>query len=520
MLIVLACCASCQKKTPSTKDLFLNLNMKEDFSSFDPRKVRTLKDLSIAKQLFEGLTRLDQNGIPQLALAEKIVVSEDQLTYTFFLREAYWTNQDKVTAYDFQNAWLEVLNPQFPSDYASMLYPIKNAKLARSKQCSLQDVAICAVDEKTLVVQLEKPTPYFLELTAFPTYFPVHKLQESAGNPICNGPFKVAEYEPEAAFTLEKNSLYWDASSVALPGIRFTFLTNPITESYLFETGELDWLGLPLSNGIASDIITKFKKENKLSSYPVVGTFWFKFNTEKEPFNDPLLRTAFSYALSRKDIIEHVLQGNQDIATSPVPPYLFKTSVPHFEDANLLKAREIFETILKNHEWTREDFPQITLNYNPSERNSKIAQLVQQQWEKAFGIPISLEAKELHVYRKDVKAGNYQVGTGEWIADFTDPIAFLELFKEKIDLNSGTGLNDTFWQNEEFIHLLDLASDEKNKDKRLVLLQQAEEILIREMPIAPVYHYAFDYVKNDSIDGVILSPLGIADYKYAKKIKN
>ena len=148
-------------------------------------------------------------------------------------------------------------------------------------------------------------------------------------------------------------------------------------------------------------------------------------------------------------------------------------------------------------------------------RNVKIVQLVQQQWHIALGIPIKRAAIENQLFRRNLRQGLYQVGTGDWIADFTDPLAFLELFKGKNDSLTGNGMNDTGWINKQYISLLDQSLTEMDSKKREQLLNEAEKILVEEMPIAPVYHFSFDYVKNPHVQGVLLSPLGIPDFKTA-----
>ncbi len=513
---------SCSHKQSSNQRQTLRLNLADDPASLDPRVVRSLKDLTIVKQLFDGLMRVDANGTPSPAIAERIEISEDLLTYTFYLREAHWTNGDPVTAYDFEYAWTTVLDPSFRTDYSYMLYPIKNAKSAREGKCTTDAIGVAALDERTLVVQLEAPTPYFLELTAFPTYFPVnHKLdmQVSAwAQPPCerfvsNGPFKVKRWIPQSEVELVKNSRYWDSKNVRLNGLIFTILSDNNTESHLFEKNELDWLGQPTSHNIATELIAKMKEKNQLGSYTVAGTFWFKFNTDKPPFNQPKLRRAFSYAINRREIIEHVLQGNQDPATGPLPPSMRVQQDPYFEDGDIKLAKMLFESVLAKNGWTRDTFPKVVLNYSPSERNTKIVQLVQQQWKNAFNIDVQLESVEGQLYRRNVRQGLYQVGTGDWIADFNDPLAFLELFK--YPNQDGNGMNDTGWYQEEYFNLLQRSLTERDINKRKELLAQAEKILVDEMPIAPVYHYAFDYVKKGYVKDVVLSPLGTADFKFA-----
>lgn len=526
--LILSLASGCHKDTSKadSKQTLL-LNLPEDPSSLDPRIVRSLRDLTVVKQLFEGLTRLDQQGIPQPALAKEIEISEDQLTYTFALRATTWTNGEAVVAQDFVQAWQQVLDPKFACDYAYMLYPIKNARLAKEGKCRFEEVGITIVDEQTLVIELEAPTPYFLELTAFPTFFPVnHKLDTSNARwslpPgqmfVSNGPFRLKKWAPQVELDLEKNPDYWDLPAINIDAIHFTIISDGLTESLLFEKGELDWLGQPISFTMAPEVLSKMRQMGCLASYPVAGTYWLKFNVEKAPFSNIKLRKAFAYAINREEIITHLLQGNQKPATGPLPPTMVHQLALYFCDGDIEKARALFEEGLAEEGWSRDTFPTVVLNCPASARHSKIVQLIQRQWEDAFGIIANLEALENQVYLSNSKRGLFQVGTGEWIADFNDPIAFLELFKQKRDPVTGSGMNDTGWHHSEYSTLLEDAMKEVDHERREQMLLKAESILMQEMPVAPIYHYAFDYAKKKSIQDVLLSPLGIADFKYAKKI--
>lgn len=468
LLLFLLILTACQS-TPDEETL--RLNLADDPVSFVPYEVRTLRDLTLAKQLYEGLMRLDVDGVPQPAIAKTVNLSKDLCTYTFTLREAQWSDGSPVVANDFVQAWSEARH----HEYAHMLAPIVDAQ---------------AIDAQTLVVTLDQPTPYFLELTAFPTYFPYKK------EGVYNGPFVLEEWRPTAELTLAKNGTYWDAEHVPLQGITFTIITDNNTEHALFEKEALDWLGQPISHNIATELL----HNTEADSYDVAGTFWFVFNTRKAPFDNPLLRQAFTYAIDREQIIAHILQGKQPAATSPLPPSMALSNKPHFVDGDIELARRLFDEA--------GGCEALTLRYPNAERTSKIVQLVQQQWESAFGIDVKLEALEKGLHRSEAKLGHFEVTTGQWIADFNDPLAFLELF------TADSAMNPSGWTDAEFAALLTASRHEV--ERRHELLAEAEKILVEQMPIAPLYHYSFDYVKNQRVSGVVLSPLGTADFKTAR----
>lgn len=488
------------------------LNMTEDPLSLDPRMVRTIKDLTIQKLLFEGLMRMDREGRPLPALAETVEISDDKLYYTFHLRDAKWTNGDPVLASDFIYAWHSLLDPKFPTDCAHMLFPIKNAKQIKEGKYTQDSLGAFAKDDQTLIVELENPTPYFLELLSLPITFPIHPKIASKDQFVSNGPFRLEKWTPETTFELKKNETYWEKEKVFLEGVVLSVVADNTTESLLYEKGELDWLGQPLSTNISTELLAQLRENNKLHSYPVAGTFWLKYNTLKAPFDNVKLRQALSYAISREKLITHILRGAQQVAREVLPPSIALNDAL-FEDHNVDLSQKLLKEYLAEKNLTAETMPEITLSYNPSERNVKIVQFVADEWRKALGLTIKLEAVELQYYRQKVRVGQFEVGTGEWIADFNDPIAILELFKYK-----DNGINDTGWHNDEYSLLLEKSKTTLCKKGRNTLLAAAEKILVDSMPVAPLYHYSFDYVKREGVEDVVLSPLGSADFKSARKL--
>jgi len=532
ILLTTGCDNEPEKKQPEVtyqecNEQILRLNLNDDPLSLDPRYSRSLRDLTVVKQLFEGLTRLNEESKPELALAEHVEISEDGKTYTFKLRETFWSNGLPITTQDFIYTWHKILEVHSACDYANIFYPIKNAKLAKEGKCPLEEVGISAIDDTTLVVELEYPTPYFLELTAFPAYYPIckevdlknkHWAQATAASQgfVSSGPFTVEKWTNNQELSLVKNQTYWDLPSVSLDRIVFSIISDNNTEHCLFEKGELDWIGLPISINISTDLIEKMKQEGKLHSYHVAGTYMLKFNTERAPFNLPKLRKAFAYAISRQEIIDHILLGNQIPATSLLPPTMSLQKKGYFKDGDSELAKKLFEEAMEEYGLTVDNLSDIVLTYLPTERNCKIVQLIQQQWRKTFGIDVNLLSYENKAFRSLLKSGQFQIAIGDWIGDFNDPITFLDLFKYRNDEKTGNGLNDTGWYNSLYSELLDCAVQELDEGRRSQYFKEAETILMNEMPIIPLYHHSFSYIKKDYVKDVLLSPLGLADFKKAR----
>jgi oligopeptide transport system substrate-binding protein len=509
-LLALSC--ACHSPSKPQKEL-LRINILDEPQALDPRKARDTTSLTIARMLFDGLTRVGKDEKVELAVAERVEVSEDLRTYTFHLRDARWTNGDLVTAFDFVYAWKKVLDPLFAAENASQLYVIKNGKKAKAGEVDLDELGVRAVDAHTLQVELENPTPYFLELLAFPTFFPVNQRVDQE-NPawamgvesyVCNGPFVLSEWRHQDHIEVKKNKTYWDVSSVRLLSILLVMVKGE-TELKMFEKRELDWAGSPLSV-LPVDALKELKKRDALQTKSVLGTYFLRCNTQSNPFSHVEFRKAFALAIRRQAIVEHVTQGNQIPATGLVPLSMGLQKGPYFQDGDLSSAKALFAQGLQKME---KELPSITLLYRAEERNHLIAQAIQQQWFDAFGIRVKLEAVESKVYFDRLFKQDYQLASGSWFADFNDPINFLEIFKYRHQ-----GVNNTLWENKTYTQLLDASSKEPDRAKRMELLSCSEKVLMEEMPIIPIFYSAMLYVKEDDVQDVVLSSMGNLDFKWA-----
>ncbi|CUI15935.1 putative periplasmic oligo/dipeptide-binding protein [Candidatus Protochlamydia naegleriophila] len=492
----------------------LHISCEVDPQTLDPRQARDLASTTVLQALYEGLTRSQPDGNPSLALAETVSLSPDQKTYTFKLRPSAWSNGEPVTAHDFEKSWKSVLSPQLPAPNAYQLYVIKGAQATKEGKGSLDEVGIYALDKQTLVVELEQPTPYFLNLTATHFFFPVHAStrQKKMGDqnpslPVTNGPFQLQEWSRHNQLVLIPNAHYWDHSAVSLNKLVFIVLDNP-TALQLFQNKELEWTGSPLST-IPTDALPTLKETNYLQISPAAGVHLFRINTAKAPLNNPKMRHAFALALNRNDLIEHVLQGNQQPALGLIPPLWLQTA-PFFQDGNRQLARQLFQEALAENQLNSQTIPPITLCYATGERSHKIAQVAQQQWKEVLGVKVQLQACESKVYFDRLKKQDYQIGIGSWYADFRDPISFLTVFQYK-----DNGTNNTQWENGRYIDLLNQSFVSTNPNQRELYLKKAEGVLIQEMPIIPLFFGSYNYLKHPQVKGVYFSELGYLDFKQA-----
>ncbi len=495
----------------------LNVNIKSEPPSLHPGMSTDTTSSAVLYQVFEGLTRVDQEEEIVPGMAESWDISEDELTYTFKLREdATWTNGDPVTASDFEYAWKWVLDPENPdADYAYQLYPIKGAEDAKENGGSLDDVGITVEDDQTLVVELEQPTEYFLELTAFYTYYPINEEVTTANEDwsldagedyVSNGPFKLVDWAHKDSITIEKNEDYWDADTVKLETINMNMIEEESTELQLFQNGDLDWVGDP-TGSVPLAAIKSMKENDELEITDRGGLYYYTFNHDEEPFNNENIRKAFALAMDRQSIVDNVTQGEQKPAMALVPPSMFEENEEgYFKDNDVEKAKEHLEKGLE--EMGLDELPTVHLSYNTDEGHAAIAQAAQEMWKTNLEVDVELSNEEWAVYLDSLGEGDYQVGRIGWIADFNDAINFLEIFE------STGGNNYTNWENDEYKELIKESRTELDSDKRRDILREAEELFMDQMVINPVYFYTNLYAHQDNVKNITVSPIGTIQYKW------
>nr|WP_285846656.1 peptide ABC transporter substrate-binding protein [Priestia koreensis] len=499
----------------------LRVNIKTEPFSLNPGLANDATSGNVLRQTFEGLTRIGKEGKPENAMASDVKISDDSTVYTFTIRDdAKWSNGDPVTANDFIYAWKWALEPKNESQYAYQLYYVKNAQAINEGKMKADDLGVKAVDDKTLEVTLEGPTPYFLELTAFYTYLPVNakiaqanpKWYTNAGKDyVSNGPFVMTTWKHNDSIELEKNDTYWDKDSVKLNKIDMAMINDTNTELSMFDTDQLDWAGAPTGE-IPPEAIPQLKDEKKLKVKTIAGTYWYKFNTEQKPLNNVNIRKALAYSIDRKAIVENITKGGQIPAMAAVPPSIFEENKKgFFKDNDVKEAKKYLEKGLKELGLKdASELPPIKLSFNTSESHAKIAQAIQDMWKKNLGVDVKLDNAEWAVYIEKLHRGDYQIGRMGWLGDFNDPINFLELFRDKKG-----GNNDTNWENPEFKSLLAESQKEQDAAKRVELLKKAEKIFIDEMPVMPIYFYTNVWVQKPNLKGVVVSGLGDAQFKWA-----
>ncbi|NGX49456.1 MAG: Oligopeptide-binding protein OppA, partial [Candidatus Anoxychlamydiales bacterium] len=328
IVLILILTLSCEKKETTHKTL--RTCIYSDPQSLDTRKVGDYISSEVLFMLYRGLMHYSASGELEPSLCKRYEISKDKKTYTFYLKKAFWSNKEAITAYDFERSWKKILEPSFPSQYAELLYPIKNAEAAKRGTISVDEVKIKAINNKVLKVELEHPNPYFLFLTSFSSYFPMPKnideknlAHQNVNNLAFSGPFILEKWERKSKMILKKNPCFYNKDKIDLDSIHISIISNEETAFQMYENNEIDFLSSFLSP-LAIETLGKVKNRDD-SKFIAIGGFSFLcFNTEKFPFNNKHLRKAFSLAIDRKKIVDNITQLNEPIALRCIPPIFLK----------------------------------------------------------------------------------------------------------------------------------------------------------------------------------------------------
>jgi oligopeptide transport system substrate-binding protein len=513
--------AAAAKKITLHKRQVLTYNLKREPEILDPDRSTGVPENEVEMACFEGLARRGVNDVAVPGVAAKWNVSSDGKIYTFRLRKnAKWSNGDPVTAGDFEYAWKRLLNPQLAAEYASSLYVLVNGEEYNSGKISdASKVGVKAKDPLTLVVTLKAPCPYFPVLTAHHSLFPVNRKAVEA-NPdkwandpktlVGNGPFKLVNWVHHEKLEFIPNPNYWNRRKVKLTRLIFYTVEEQSTALTMFETGQLD-----IDNELPQAELPRLQSEGILKFNPILGTYFYRFNTKKPPFNDVRVRKALALAIDRNLLIKYVAKGGQKPALAMVPYGVADASPKrsfrqvggnYFKDNDIQHAKKLlseagYSDIKK--------FPAVEILYNTSEAHKQVAEAIQEMWAKNLGIKATLTNQEWKVYLTSEDEGNYQIARAGWIADYVDPMTFLDMWL------TNSGNNDTGWSNAKYDQLIAKAQSAGAPKVRMQLMHDAEKILMSEMPIAPIYFYTRPYLCKEYVKGYLYSSLECIDFSGA-----
>lgn len=506
-----------KKETPveiGNREQILHMGNGVEPEDLDPQIVSGVQENKILIGLFEGLVNPDAKDFhPIPGVAKSWDISEDRLIYTFYLREdAKWSNGDQVTADDFVFSAKRMLSRNLGSPYSYLFFHIDGGeKFYAGENKDFSDVGIKALDKQTLEIRLNKPTVYFLALLVHMSWYPVHKetilkhgkIDERgtgwtrAGNMVSNGPFKLKEWKIGSKIIVEKNPSYWSYNEVKLNEIHFHPISDQNTEERAFRTGHLH-----ITNTIPLPMIESYLGKKELRISPYFSTYAYVFNVNKAPFNDFRVRQAFSLALDRKSIIKNVSKRNEDPAYSFVPQYAGYHTSAH-TDENVEKAKELLnEAGFPDGK----GFPPVTLMYNTSDAHKSTAEALQHMWKKHLNIHVELVNQEWKVYLMERKSDKFNLIRFGWVGDYLDPNAFFEIF------TSYSGNNISGWKNAEYDDYIKLADNTTDPEKRLEIFDKAENLLMKELPVLPIFFWNSAYLVNQSVKNLYPNLLDLHPY--------
>ncbi len=453
---------------------------------------------NIVSALFEGLVAEhpsdDYANLPGVAESWE---SEDFITWTFRLREeARWSNGAPVTARDFVSSYRRILAPELGGDYAQILYLMDGAEaFHRGKTEDFSQVGVKARGDHLLEIRLIGPAPYFPSLLKHYTWYPVHAATIAAhgsltdranrwtqpGKMVSNGPFVLKSWKFDHVIEVVKSHTYWDRERVGLEAIRYFPISSDTTEERAFRDGQLH-----VTQTLPIDRIAHYRDEQPevYRTGPQLATYFYRINLKALPeLADVRVRQAFSLAIDRQAIVEHVTKGGQTAAFGMVPPS--GNDAPYRTPEMLRFDPEAARARLADAGFPGgQGFPKLTVLFNTSEGHRLIAQAIQEMWKQQLGVEVELLNQDWKVYLDRTSKGDYQVCRAAWIGDYMDPSTFLNMWM------TDDGNNQTGWSSPAYDGLLRKAARTADPTARFHILEEAERILLEELPAIPIYWYA------------------------------
>ena len=513
----------------------LTIQLGPDVESIDPALNSAVDGANYILFAFDNLLKMDKDGKVVPGLAEKYEVSDDQLTWTFHLRDGLkWSDGSALTANDFVYSWQRVVDPNVAAPYAqTVLGMVEGYDDAVGKPDADGNTTVTpdptklkveATDDKTLVVHMAKPTPYFDKLAAFATLSPVKKEVVEA-NPdgwsidpktyVSSGPFKLTEWKPGSYLMFEKNENYWDADSIKLDGIKCLLMQDQNAAFSAYESGDALMI-----KDIPTQEIDSLKSRPDYHIDPILGTYYLDLNNTLDEFKDSRVREALSLALDRKYISETITSGTYTPASGFVSEGVTDWDGSAWQDhitdksvyiniddheANLAKAKELLkEAGYENGV----GLPEMVYSTNDASYHKKIAEYLQQAWGE-LGLKVQVNIVEWKSFTPQRRSGNYQIARDGWVMDYNDPSNILELAL------TGNGNNNAKYSNPEFDALMSKAATEKDPQTRFGYLHQAEDFIMKDTAMVPLLYYNDFYLQSDKITGSWHSPDGFWHFEYA-----
>ena len=497
----------------------LNRGLSSDPESLDPHKMRSVQAGEVLRDIGEGLASYSATGELVAGAAESWNVSDDGLTYTFTIRpEARWSNGDAVTAEDFVFSLRRLVDPATASFNAHMIADVVNAAAISSGDMTPDALAVEAVAERTLLITLSQPTPYFLALLTYPSTFPVHPGSVAehgdaftrAGALLSNGAYQLDAWEPGSVLKLSRNEHYWNNAATAIDAVDHHVITQEMTELNRYRAGEIH-----ITGAIPPDSFEQLREErpDEMHIAPYLGVYYYGYNLTKAPFKDNLpLRQALSMAVDRDVLVERVTGRGEMAAYSWVPPGVDNYDPRRFSYADMSQDERNATARRLYHEagFSKENPAQIELRYNTSDTQQRIALAVQSMWREVLGAEVTLVNEEFQVLLANMRAADVtQVFRSSWIGDYNDAHTFLSI------LQTGNPSNMPRYESQEFDGLMTRAAEQLDPMRRRLFLEEAERVLLGDHPVIPLYFFVSKHLVSPEVVGW---GDNVLDYHYSQHL--
>ncbi|HJE98118.1 MAG TPA: peptide ABC transporter substrate-binding protein [Ligilactobacillus acidipiscis] len=515
--------AACSSKSGSKNDQqVLNWSEATELSSIDPSKATDSESFDMLGNSMEGLYRLGKNSKVEPGIARSTKISKNKLHYTFTLRKgAKWSNGDEVTAKDFVYSWKRTIDPKTGSSYSYLFDGVANANDIINGKKSPTTLGIKADGKYKLSVTLDKQVPYFKLLMGFPVFFPqnekaVKKYGSNYGTEskymVYNGPFVMKNWTgSNLSWKFKKNNDYWDKKNVKLSGINFKVNKSPSTAYNLYQSGKSDMSQLSTEQA---------RQLNKKPGFTVEKSgqmTYLEFNQKQAAFKNTKIRQALSLAINRKQLAGKIMGESTEIPTGIVPNGLAKNNGTDFSKEaktddlrySESEAKRLFNEGLAEIGQSKLRF---TLLGADTDQSKDVTAYIQSQLEQHLGsdkIRVDVSNVPLKTRLSRSRAGNFDVVAANWVADYTDPISFMELF------TTGNEYNDGSWSNSQYDELIKAAktTDAADPDKRWNDMVKASKILSKDMGVSPLYQQNSPEMIRPKVKGLIVNSAGVM-YNY------
>jgi oligopeptide transport system substrate-binding protein len=484
----------------------LNIHNGGDPTSLDPQKISGDWENRIDGDIFEGLVTEDPKDNPIPGQAASWTISPDQKVYTFKLRDGIkWSDGQPVTAQDFVFALQRLMDPKTAAQYAYLQYTILNAeKINKGEIKDLTQLGIKAIDDKTLEITLENPTPYFLNALMHYTAYPLPKHVVEAkgdqwvkiGNIVTNGPYKPTEWVPGSHVSMVKSDQYYDAKDIKIDNVNYYTLEDQAAALKRYRAGEFDIL-----TSFPADQFDWIQKNlpGQAHVVPFLGTYYYVLNSTKPPFNDKRVRQALSMAVNREVIGPKILGTGELPSYSWVPPGTANYGEPAYvswKDEPYKQKVEEAKKLLKEAGFGPDHPLKAQLRYNTNDNHKRIAVAIAAMW-KPLGVDIELYNTETKVHYDEMQRGEVQIGRAGWLADYNDPINFLNLLSTGVEMNYGR------WSNKDYDALIKQGNEEIDLKKRAEIYKKAEQLALDDSAAIPIYYYVSQNIVAPKVQGFV-----------------